>query len=154
IRYLYYACSVEGCSYRAVEIRAECDVLYSYQVRRVTNRLCDGLGIGAANRGVPEPDSKNSSGLCYCLPLLVAAVPGLCACTFDSGVRNDDRSLCDGQRVVDGLRRRMSKVQEHLLLFHPADHFATLVGEPAFIDSVGRASNIVVEEMGGRHHSE
>jgi hypothetical protein len=59
-----------------------------------------------------------------------------------------------GERVVDGLARRVREIDEHALRFHPPDHLASEVRESALVLAVGRPAERRVEEMRRSHHAD
>src|SRR6185295_13325464 len=47
----------------------------------------------------------------------------------------------------------MRQVDNHTFGFHSFDHLPAFVGQAAFVDSVSRAGDVVVEEVRRGHHS-
>src|SRR6185503_502722 len=76
---------------RAVEIRAEPDVIHANKIRRVSNRLCYRLRIRAAHRGVPVADSNHAAGSRNALELLITKISLVVAGSPHARMRNEHR---------------------------------------------------------------
>ena len=65
----------------------------------------------------------------------------------DAGVRDQNRAFGYGQYVVDQRLGGMGQVDQHALLLQAGDYLAAQRGQPAFDQAMGRATDLVVEEV-------
>ena len=148
-----HAACVKGCRDGAVEVGAEGDVLDTDEVGGVFDRFDDAVDVGAADGRLPKPDSDETARRGDTLELGVGEVTGIVACAANAGMGDDDGWSVHREDFVDDLCGGMGEVDEDIELSHVLYDVSTEGSEASFFDAVCGAAKVVVEEVGGRHHT-
>ena len=124
------------------------------ELGRRPDRAADRADVVAAGGRRPEADADEAAGRGDAPDMGVDEIADRVVAGPDSGVRRDDRPGRDRQDVVDRAVGGVGDVDEHAPGLHPGDELASGGGQPALLDAVSGPAELVVEEVGRRHHPE
>jgi hypothetical protein len=138
---------VKSCRGRAVEIRAQTDIIDADEIADMGDRTRDIFRLERADRALPEADPDHPAGPRHAPDLVIGQVAIDLAGRLDAAMARDHRPRRHRQHVGNRGVAGMRDVDDHALGFHPLHHLAAERRQPALGDAVHRARDLVVEEV-------